>query len=319
MRPVFILGNVRSGTTIFHRTLLQAIEHATDVDCSDQESRPFWKKHGFKFGTALTGTYCCAATETSIGEDKKVRIRRAFRRLASRGVRVITKNPHFCNKLPLLHDLFPDALYLHIVREDLSVVASMKRGLTNLYHGDGPWGTSCVHYWPAGDRPCWSVLSRQQPSVRQILWEKLRRLKRYGVLIESPDFVDWREFRREHPDPTRYFPGQGFCRLEESWIQSNLNIVLDIEKLGLRDQYLAINYQSFVERPDTIFQHLSEFLGVSRRPGFEFSGLSLNRQDKWREELSGDELEACSSQRRLFQSQVNRLSRELPGPLFAAF
>ncbi len=317
MHPVFILGNIGSGTTILHQTLLQAVAEATDIDFSDQESRPFWMKHGMECGSPLTGTYCGAATRGSISESSKSRIRNAFDRVFSRGQRIFTKNPHFCNKIPLLHDLFPDASYVHIVRQDLSVVATMKKKFIGFCEGDTPWQTSCVHYWPEGDNPCWNVLSRQTPTRWQLIREKLRRLIRKRTLTETPAFADWPQFQKEHSDPSRYFPGEGFCRLEEAWIRSNLNIVRDVESLRLKNRYLAINYHSLVEQPESTFDCVAAFSGVKYREGFRFNTLRPDRQDKWKEDLTLTEVAVCELQRKVFQSEVTQLSKQLPGPLFA--
>ena len=317
MKPVFILGNIGSGTTVLHKTLLRAVEDAVDIDRSDQESRPFWMKHGMKFGTALTGTCCRAGTARCISAENKAQIQAAFQRICSQGLRVITKNPHFCNKIPLLHDLFPDALYIYIVRQDLSVVASMKRMFIRFYEGETPWGTSCVHYWPDDDRPCWSVLSRSKPTTKNVVLEKLRRFIRHRVIVPTPDFADWTQFRREHADLTRYFPGGGFGRLEEAWIKTNLNIVLDVEDLRVKDRYFAINYRSLVEQPERIFGRIGQFLRIKYRNGFRFDVLRPDRQDKWRDQLTTTEVAQCNLQRDVFQSEATRLVKELPGPLFA--
>ncbi|MEO7724044.1 MAG: sulfotransferase [Chthoniobacterales bacterium] len=318
MAPVFIVGNMRSGTTVLHKTLLQAIDAAVDIDPSDLESRPFWMKHGIQCGTILTGTFCAAASADTVSEETKARIRSVFNKASARGSRVITKNVHFCNKIPLLHELFPDALYIHILRQDLSVVASMKKAFTNFSEGKTLWGTSCIHYWPDEPRPCWNVLSRQQLPQRRVVKEKLRRLVTHRSLILTPAFADWTAFRKEHPDPTRYFPGGGFQRLEESWVKSNHNILLDVKDLGLAPRYLAINYHSMVEKPKNVFRAVADFLGVKYKSGSTFENLTAGRQDKWQHQLTAAEIEICKTQRENFSLEGSILAEKLPGPVFAA-
>lgn len=317
MAPVFIVGNMRSGTTVLHKTLLQAIDTAVDIDPSDLESRPFWMKHGMQCGTILTGTLCASAGADSVSGKAKARIRSAFHRASVGGSRVITKNAHFCNKIPLLHHLFPDAIYIHVVRQDLSVVASMKRAFTDFSEGKTLWGTSCVHYWPNEPRPCWSVLSRQQLPQRRILKEKLRRLVTHRSLIQTPAFADWTAFRKEHPDGTRYFPGGGFQRLEESWIKSNHNILLDVKDLRLASRYLAINYHSMVEQPNNVFRAVADFLGVKYKSGSTFENFTPDHQDKWQHQLTAAEIEICKAQRDTFSLEVSILADNLPGPVLA--
>jgi hypothetical protein len=317
MKPVFILGNMRSGTTILHKTLLRSLEGARDIQDSDMECRPFWMKHHFELGTPLSGTYCRAATPQSVSHEDKARIQAAFQRMSKRGRRVVTKNTHFSNKIPLLNDLFPNALYVHIVRQDFSVVASMKEVFTRVYQGENPWRTPCVHFWPTDDRPCWCVVPTVVPPATRLLRERLRRSLRRRTLFRKPVFVDWSIFQEQHPDPTRYFPGEGFSRLEESWIQSNLNILLDVEKLNLAKSYLPINYRSLVEDPQRTFLRISEFLGASRRKGCDFGYLCVDRQDKWRTQLTDAEVDLCKNQRRALCRQVDELCKKLPGPLLA--
>lgn len=317
MSPIFILGNIGSGTTVLHRTLLEAIESATDVDFSDQESRPFWMRHGMECGSPLTGTFCRAAGPQSLTEDNKAGIRERFRRICARGQRVFTKNPHFCNKVPLLHNLFPEARFIHIVRQDLSVVATMKKKFVRFHEGDTPWQTSCVHYWPEEESACWSVLSRSAPTRWQILREKFRRLLHRRGWVMDPAFADWTKFKKEHPDPTRYYPGEGFARLEEAWIKSNLAVVRDVENLGLSGRYLALNYRALVEQPDESFSRVADFLQVKYRPEFSFQSLRPDRQDKWRRDLTEAEVDVCRDQRRVFQPEIDKLTEGLPGPLLA--
>jgi hypothetical protein len=314
-RPVFILGNIGSGTTVLHATLLQAIDGAVDIDSTDQESRPFWKRHGLECGSPLTGTNCRAPGADGAGEAQEEKIRAAFRRMQKRGHTVITKNPHFCNKVPFLHRLFPDALFLHIVRQDLSVIATMKKKFLAFDRGQTPWQVRCVHYWPDEERPCWAVVPREQPNPWQIFREQARRVLRKGGLTSPPAFAGWKEFRAAHPDGSRYFPGAGFHRLEEAWIKSNHNILADIQRLGLQSDYLALNYQALVEQPRSTFEHVAEFLGIDYRAGFRFDTLRPDRQDKWRRDLSSEEVAMCVEKRQYFGAAVEQLVAELPGPL----
>ena len=64
--PVFIIGCIRSGTTVFHRTLLRAMPDAVEFDEHDFEMRSFWRMRS-PLIPAACGTQRAVSAWTKIG------------------------------------------------------------------------------------------------------------------------------------------------------------------------------------------------------------------------------------------------------------
>lgn len=318
--PLFVVGCMRSGTTVIHEMLTRYFPRATDIEAGDFEGRVFWQRRGFNIGSPKTGTHCDSYDGTTVTDEQKREMREYARRRQAGDRHIINKNPHLSNKIGLLNSVFPGARIVHLVREDVAVVASMKLRLRSAYEGHNFDGTPFVHYWPdEATAPCWScVRCGSTRRGAEPLKRRLRRLLlRWGA--RAPLHADAGEFRRRYPDPSRYYPGAGFRRIPEYWIRTNADIVRHVEAARMHDRYLAVNYTDLVTRPRDTLARIAAFAGVNRTtPDVVPLSLDTSRQDKWRKDLTEAEQRCVSAVTEEFAAEAALIRDRLPGPLFTS-
>lgn len=328
MKPLVILGCVRSGTTILHKLLMSACPSAVDLTDDDFESRYYWQDLGVRIGSRSTGTYCDAAGHGDVDEEKIVKIR-DYIKDRTRGRKVVTtKNPHLLNKVPFVASVLPEARFIMIVRDAMSVVASKKQGLqkANTQNNEYP---PFVHYWPEGDSPCWwTLLNDRRFDVTAGLIKRMTKralcalgLRRRKTLM-SPGKTYRHErlsaFVKKNPDLSRYYPGQGFPRLAEAWLKLNANAYRALRDID-RNRWLHVTYSQLVAQPRQTISAICDFAGISPT---KLESVPERLDDapsrKWRKALSTQEQQIVvdymkNSGREEFQMLCKEFGQDLLG------
>jgi hypothetical protein len=140
----------------------------------------------------------------------------------------LNKNPHLCNKLPLVRTLFPDARFIWIHRRLPQVVASLKRLFEDICRRQQTW-----HCWPA-ERPgtaarCWDACHFEPPMGR---------------------------------DLARVFPGGKVRFLAEYWLETNRAVARFFHSLP-EEQKLSVREEDLIERPNEELSRCLTFLGLT--------------------------------------------------------
>ena len=104
------------------------------------------------------------------------------------GAAFLNKNPHLCNKLPLVKALFPDARFIWISRDLPQVVASVARLFADVWRRQQTW-----HWWPFPSE-----------TTRSRCWNAV-------FSLDSRPAVS----------PERIFPGGKIRYIAEYWLESN--------------------------------------------------------------------------------------------------
>jgi hypothetical protein len=296
-RPIFVVGHIRSGTTVLADLLRACCPRSIGLDSRDFEDRPFWQELGLAIGSPLTGTPCRGAGAPDVTDAQRAAIAGRLAAAAREGRHVVAKGPHLSNKIGFLDALVPGACVVHLVRQDLSVIASTKRRFLDSFDGANAFGVPFRYYWPDEPWPCWWAVPERGP-------------------VPTPAHEDPDEFLRRHPDPTRYFPGAGFARIAEAWVRITANIVRQVAALPEPRRCLHVNYRSLVERPRDVVAEIVEHAEIaasdlSRAP----ARLDASRADRWLTALDPEERGIAI---RAVQAQREDLGvlRCLPGPLF---
>jgi hypothetical protein len=300
MKPLVILGCIRSGTTVLHELLLEACPQALDLTDDDFESRFFWQHLGLKIGSRSTGTYCCAAGETDVSPEQQQTMQKQAAYRSRQEKVIITKNPHLLNKIPFVADVWPEARFVLIVRQAMSVVASKKLLFQNdnMHNEDYP---PFVHYWPEDPSPCWWTIHNDRApgaiSVGVLRREAKKLCRALGLKkkrsLTAPGRIYGHEplssFALEHPDLTRYYPGGGFARIPEAWLTLNANACRELCALE-SDRWMVIDYSELVAQPRETIQRICQLADIiPGRLEAVPARLDASRANKWQADLTEDE------------------------------
>lgn len=159
-KPVFLVGAMRSGTTL----LAELLGQSSHVCHCSFELKDLWSKvGGVSMASAKTRDETCFELRAEDARpDIASQLTRAFfQRMEQCGPKspqalFLNKNPHLCNKLHFVLGLFPDARFIWIHRHMPQVVASLKRLFIDVQHRQGTW-----HWWPQADprvrNRCWNA------------------------------------------------------------------------------------------------------------------------------------------------------------------
>ena len=260
-QPVFVIGCMRSGTTLLAK-LLDRIEGM--VYCPF-ELKGIWSKVGrVPMASPKTrDTICPELTAKDIQPGQAERLSGAFldemakysANPEANGV-FLSKNPHWCNKLPFVEALFPDARFIWIHRELPQVVASLKVLFHDVCDRQQTW-----HYWPP-----------PRPGVTTRCWEAFH-------FRPPPADVD----------PDRCFPGGHVGYLAEYWLESNRAAAQFLEKLSA-DRFLIVRQEDLIERPQIEVARCLAFPGLSL-PGLSWVAeeIDRSRNDLWSSRLTAKE------------------------------
>jgi hypothetical protein len=279
---------------------MKACPDAVDLTSDDDfECRSFWQEFGLMIGSRRTGSLCKCASNKDIVEKHRTEIQ-AYVTARSKGGGIITKNPHLMNKISYVANVLPDARFVLIVREIMSVVASTKVGFSKAHKGDEDY-PSFIHYWPDAQLPCWSYVEddmaknilRKRELYRGIkrLFRTLRNKNHQGS--EEPGKVfplrKLSDFQKEHPDVSRYYPGSGFARIPESWLSLNSNALKQLAGIN-PERWMVVSYQNLVEDPKNTIGGILRF-GKIKATALESVPPELNRKtsEKWRTNLTAEE------------------------------
>ncbi|MGF1451030.1 MAG: sulfotransferase [Opitutales bacterium] len=115
-KPVIILGAPRSGTT-FLGDLLATHSHLAFAN----EPSPIWR-----YGNEHRSD--CLRPEW-LTESKRRYIRERFERIVTENekTRLLEKTPQNCLRIPFVEAVFPDAKYVHILRDPVETILSIRR------------------------------------------------------------------------------------------------------------------------------------------------------------------------------------------------
>ncbi len=318
--PLFVIGHIRSGTTVLADLLRAFCPRAVPLEERDFEGRDFWQDLGLKIGSPRTGTCCLGAEDRDVTPAQKQTARAHVDGRTSAGRHIISKNPHLSNKIGFVHRLFPEARFVHIVRQDLSVIASTKQRFLDSSRGSNVWGFPFLYYWPEDTHlPCWWVI----PAKRGCPYEEAARQKAYrearGIAPPPvPKHDDPDDFRLMHQDRTRYYPGKGFRRIPESWLRINSIILQQLAELSLPKLCLHINYRDLVQHTHEVLREITRFAEIDTiDPSQVPPSLDPAPQEKWKETLTVEERGTCAMVREELSTEARLLAGSLPGPLFA--
>ncbi len=260
-RPAFIVGCMRSGTTLL-ATMLGGFDGI--VNCPFELKR-IWSESGCgPMASAGTRDLTCpqlGAEDVMEGQAERLALafadEMAKNRMGKRDDAIfLNKNPHLCNKLPFVNALFPDARFIWIHRHLPQVVVSLRKLFEDVQRRQQTW-----HYWP-----------KRQPDITARCWEAFH-------FNPPPDNVD----------PARCFPGGNVKYLAEYWLESNRAVETFFRTLPA-DRRLSVQEEHLIETPEIQLARCLAFLGLPLTSSLDISTkLDSTRNQLWISRLTPDE------------------------------
>ncbi len=282
LRPVFVVGCMRSGTTILGKVL----DSHSGLKQIGWEMNDEWST----LGCAPSGLVCESRHAGDATEQARVAMDGFFRSKLAKvgpGVRPVNKSPHLGNKLDYVRALFPDAQFIHIVRDPFSHTNSMKSHFERITYQQ----RQSVAYWPdSGEKPCWQQFTVQQAAERDLPLD-------------------------------RVYPGEGFARIPEAWAVINGYITAELESWP-EDAATVIHYNRLVTDPAGEAARLFAFLGLDTGPAEAAPALmggsdglvnsqTRNPLDEWRKTLSRELIDEIHRQLHRHVSELAVIERWL--------
>lgn len=195
-RPVFIIGAPRSGTSLLYSVLRSAPVFAHWPG----EAHEVWEAD---YHPALRDWESNALTEADVDAKAAARIRRAFFLVAGSRRRLIDKTPRNALRVSFVDAIFPDALYVHLVRDGRENVNSLINAwrtaryrtyrLRHSIEGVDPEWWKFVLYpgWQQdASGPLEVVCARQWASSNELALRELDAVGDRAVRVRYEDLVD---------------------------------------------------------------------------------------------------------------------------------
>lgn len=246
VKPVFILGCGRSGTTLLFDLLSQHPGLARTTGYPDGEDHDGWINYGRcvmagignnsspLYGRGINGGSICASmTREDVSQQIKKAMHSYYQKEVLKGQqskRVLNKCPHNSNKVDYLLALFPDAKIIHVVRDCEPVVAS------------------------------WIAVMQEHPSLRLYLPEE--ELPCFWIFPKNEKLAEDTCLSRHKS----FFPGGGEELFVNYWIKTNLGI--DSQIRGFEQQRYVLRYEDLVADAKVT---LSKLLLFCELPQYEFA------------------------------------------------
>ncbi len=151
--PIFIVGSPRSGTNAFYYRLAQHPELAAITNITKKFPNSltatkilmcFRSDHIPAEARAVWDRFVCRDSDLLTREDVTPKARRFLQKVLANNLQIFNK-PRFVNKSPrnsfrieFLNAIFPDAYFIHLIRDGRAVVNSILR--SRLRHNGAYWG-----------------------------------------------------------------------------------------------------------------------------------------------------------------------------------
>ena len=268
-RPLFLVGTVRSGTTL----LAKCMGAHPQICYVGFEMNRAWCDLG-DVKLAVSGNmqpHCPPLGHADAGPDRIRKIRAGFAEIFAcegglPGARFLNKNPHLCNKLGFLQAAFPDASVIVASRDVRSSVASVKQ-LWRRAHAT--LGTR--YYLPRDPEYCWT--------------------------ISPPASADGF-------DPDRTFPGGKASILAEYWLRTYE--MIDRTSSGFQS-VVPVSHTDVVADPHAALAGICAALDIPVVSMPLPDSMDRSRNDRWRRILTTDEQADLERFIERHEDRINRL------------
>ncbi len=264
--PIFLIGNVRSGTTMFH----QIFNLHEEVE-SWYEPRTIWV-----YG-APRRRHDRFTSEDATKRVKRYIRKRFIKHQRSHGNRrIMEKTPSNIMRIPYVESIFPESKYLYIIREPFA----------NLSSAEIRWKfeSNWHHLW---------VRFLECPKTQIPHYLKRFLVDRYRhYILRKEYFSVWGvRYPGIYEDLKQISLEELICK---QWVECSKQAEEDLSKMD-PSKVMRIRYEDFVEKPVEIYREVANFFEIELTKKIESQISEMvdpSRQDKWKR-LDKDILRRC--------------------------
>ncbi len=280
MKPAFIIGSPRSGTTILENILSCHAEIAEWYE-------PYYLWERFFTSTAND---VWSPAELTPGVEKV--IRKEFEKFTQKADQtvVLDKSPTHAFNIEIIHQIFPDAKWIHMLRDGRDVTLSINK--------EWQKREQMVRQRNYGRlfRVAWQMLGRQpfwRYKLEALLFEMKTNLsvnpRRYlnkskwrGEPGWGPRFYGWDEYIKTHS----YLQFNAM-----QWVKSVEAVLSSWPRLP-EENRLEVRYEDLLTDPVTNISEIVKFLGQEPTEAFfqNIPSLKSGNFHKWKDELTPSEI-----------------------------
>ena len=202
--PIFIVGAPRGGTSIFYRTIANHPDLAWISNITKKVPSSLWisrmimlfrKDHRPTEANNVWQKFTGTEHESLGRDDVNAAARRYFHKVLRNNLLIFDK-PRFVNKCPgnsvrieFLKEIFPDAVFIHIIRDGRAAAYSIMR--SRLGHAGAYWSVKPPGWQTLLERPLIEASALQwKMTVEAILQSATRLPQEQYMEVKYEDFVD---------------------------------------------------------------------------------------------------------------------------------
>jgi len=238
-KPIFIIGAARSGTTIVGDILKRHSNVAYWVE----------PKYIWRYRNASSSTDIRKEEEATLEVQKYIRSKFSHYVKQCKKKRFMEKTPSNCFRIPFIYKIFPDGLFLHIIRDGRDVAFSAQKKWSSPPDKTALWRRVASLEIPLIDAPYYAkdvirdVLGRQFLPKKSFIW--------------GPHF------------PGIHATQKQYNTIETCAIQWRESVLATLE--GLREipakQQMTLKFEELLTTPEPLLRQVLKFIDLEPEEG----------------------------------------------------
>jgi hypothetical protein len=281
VKVAFIIGSPRSGTTILENTL----------SCHPEIAE--WYEPYYLWGKYFSSKEDSVWMETKLNERTKRAIHREFRIFSKKAKKpiVIDKSPGHAFNIKVIKNIFPEAKWIHILRDGRDVTLSIKKEWEKRrqiveekdFIAFFRTALSMLRMQPFLRYRLMAVIFELRSSASLNPLKYLNKSKWSGNVGWGPRFKGWKEYYRTHSS-LEYNATQWRKSVEA--VRASWSILPEKDKIEVR-------YENLLMFPEETLVEILKVLGVEASIAFfeRIPKLESANFNKWAKEFTAPEIE----------------------------
>lgn len=252
VKPIFIIGAARSGTTMLGEILSQ--HHAL----------AYWlePKYIWRYGNPTAPHDIRTSKEATPKVIEYIKKRFSAHLKKSGKARFLEKTPSNVFRVAFINKVFPNALYLHIIRNGYDVCLSAEKKWTQKPEGSAVKRRLMSNEIPLQDLPFYAGAT-----IKEVIGRFF--LPKMGILW-GPRFKNVTTFRKKH---------SVLETCAEQWVQSIRYAMRDLDTIP-PSQIHELKYEDLLAQPTKELKKLLHFINMEEADVIEYAAKTIKNNQK---------------------------------------